>query len=126
MKKLFLQVCYLRAGDTGITQRKIVKNEKKEKKCRINKISFLNVADDKYCEDSMEGKEEMENEEVYTMQVEGCLLVRFSDDEDEEGDDSYGSYSLAGTVLAHHSCINSFHPQNKQHCFSHFSRPGNL
>lgn len=77
MEKVFLQVCYLRAGDTGITQGKIVKNEKKKKKCKMNKISLVNVTDNKSCEESMEGKEEMENEEVYTMQVEGSLLVRF-------------------------------------------------
>lgn len=48
-------MCYLKAGETGITQRKSVKKEEKKKKNRkeqkkINKISLVKAADVRYFE----------------------------------------------------------------------------
>lgn len=74
----------------------------------------------------------MENDEVYTMEVGRCLLVRINDD---GGDDDFNEdndcrrvSSIWQALFWHATCINSFHPpsnlQNKQYCYPHFIDEG--
>lgn len=71
----------------------------------------------------------MESDEVYTMEVGGCLLVRMNDDGDgrdcNEEDDCTGVTSVWQELFWPATCRTSFHPhsnlaKSKQYCYPHF------
>lgn len=67
----------------------------------------------------------MENDEVYTIQVERYLLVKINDygagAANDDGDDDFGRITSIGQELFWYvTCINSFHPQSKQYYYPHF------